>query len=113
DGVRIDSVYYSVFENSHFEGIAKTPVYLHNAADNEFTGNSFIGNCHASNDTYSVLQLSGSSGGNTVSNNSIQQGSHTNKAKYGIWLMPATSSNTVSSNTIANDAYVVSSILDE
>ncbi|WP_262248515.1 right-handed parallel beta-helix repeat-containing protein [Parapedobacter soli] len=113
DGVRLDSVYHSVFEDSHFEGIGKTPVYLHNGADNEFTGNSFIGNCHASNDTYSVLQLSGSSNGNTISNNSIQQGSHTNKAKYGIWLMPTTSSNTVSSNTIANDAYVVSAILDE
>lgn len=113
DGVRLDSVYHSVFENSQFEGVAKTPVYLHNGVDNEFTGNSFIGNCHASNNTYSVLQLSGSSNGNTISNNSIQQGSHTNKAKYGIWLMSDTHTNTVSSNTIANDAYVVSAVFDE
>lgn len=113
-GVRFDRTTNGVVSNCHFQDISQTPFFIHASTDSQFTNNVLIGNCFGTDDTYPVFRLSGTSSANTISGNTISLGSYTNKAKYGIWLMNTSFSNTISStNVIASDSYVVSAIFDE
>src|SRR5690606_33382437 len=112
-GIWTDSTLNTKILNSQFETIAQSPVLMVNSVNGQIRENTFVNNCFQSHNTYAHIFIDGISSNNIINDNLIQDGSHTNKSKYGIWLGVATYANSITSNSIDLNSFSVLDIYDE
>lgn len=112
-GIYLDDVSSPEIKSSHLDSIGQIPLHITNTHNGEFSGNTLIGNCYASDNVYAIFKVEGNSSGNLFSSNLLQKGIPTNKPKYGMWFGLASNGNQITGNTIDTNVFHISPIFDE